>query len=111
MMVLAPDERRVRVPSDPDSPPYGVEGGRERRTSQGRTDLRLSIRKEPLTYRKARREWRASVLLPAERPLAGTRIGIPVRKDLMCVLGDLVRTCASSPFDDGHWVTRLSHLN
>ena len=35
-MVLTPNERRVRVPSDPDSPPCDVEGGRERRISRGR---------------------------------------------------------------------------
>jgi hypothetical protein len=70
----------------------------------GTTDLRLSIRKEPLPYRAARIEWRASVLLPAERPLAGTRVGVPVRDDLVCVLGNGVRTCASGPFYDGRWV-------
>ena len=84
-------------------------GGREEHRKVGThplgtTDLRLSIRKEPLPYRAARIEWRASVLLPAERPLAGTRVGVPVREDLVCVLGNGVRTCASGPFYDGRWV-------
>jgi hypothetical protein len=66
------------------------------------TDLRLSICKEPLPYREARREWRAtSLLLPAERPLLGTRVSIPVREDLTRGLGDLVRACASSP---SYWI-------
>jgi hypothetical protein len=59
----------------------------------GTTDLRLRILKEPLLYRAARRKWRASVLLPVERPI------------------DLVRTCASSPFDDDCWMSSSSHLN
>ncbi len=75
----------------------------------GTTDLRLIIRKEPLSYREARREWRASVLLPAECPLAGTRVGLPVRKDIVCVLGDGIPACASSPFDVVRSVTGWSH--
>ena len=75
------------------------------------TDLRLSICKEPFPNREAQREWRDGVLLPAERPLAGTCVGVPVCKDLVCILGDRVRTCPSSSFDDGRWVTRSSHLN
>ena len=70
----------------------------------GRTDLRLSICKEPLPYREAQREWRAHFLLPAERPLGWTHVGIPVRKDLEHVLRDLIHTCASSPFHDGRRV-------
>jgi len=90
----------------------GRDGYREVGTHPlGTTDLRLSIRKEPLPYREARREWRTSVLPSAERPPAGTHIGVPVRKDLVCVLGDLIRTCAISPFDNGRWVTRSIRLD
>jgi hypothetical protein len=74
----------------------------------GTTD-RLLIRKEPLPYGEARREWRASVLLVADSLLVGTCISVPVLKDLARVLIDRINTCASSPFDNGRWVTGWSH--
>ena len=40
----------------------------------------------------------------------GPCVGVPVHEDLTRGLGDLVRTCASSPFDDGRRVTGSSHL-
>ena len=48
---------------------------------------------------------------PSRASARRTRVGVPVHEDLVCVLGDIVRTCASSPFDNGRWVTRSSHLN
>ena len=76
----------------------------------GTSDLRLLIRKEPLPYGEARREWRASILLVAESLLMGTRVGAPVLEELALELVDRRSTCASSPFYDGHWVTGWSHL-
>jgi hypothetical protein len=75
----------------------------------GTTDPRLFIRKEPLPERETRREWRASIVLVAESLLLGTRVSVPVLEDLTWVLEDIVRICASSPFDNGRRVTGWSH--
>jgi hypothetical protein len=55
------------------------------------------------------REWRASVVLVAESLLLGTRVSVPVLEDLARVLEDIVRICASSPFNNGCQVTEWSH--
>ena len=77
----------------------------------GTIDPQLFIRKDPLPGRETQREWRASVVLGAESLLLGTRISVPVCKDLARRLENIIRNCASGPFDDGHRVTRSSHLH
>jgi hypothetical protein len=105
---------RVRVPSDPGSPPCDGEGGRERRTLQGRcTPTGRNGLAFPFQGRAASplcRSNRSRSVRCREPALKDARRG-PVCKDLVHGLGDCVRTCTSSPFNDGRWVTRSSHLD